>query len=124
MTLKTRLKVESSAVLLFSIFYVVVGLVEILFLATTSFIGPPHLGVLGILSLVTAYGLFRMRRWSVPLVTALFFLGMTFGSTTLYDSIRLQTFEGALLFHSALIIYLILTLVAFIYVAAKRKNFE
>ncbi len=124
MSLKTKLKVENPAVLLFSIFYVVAGLVEILFLATTGFIGPPHLGVLGLLSLVTAYGLFRMRRWSVLLVTALFFLGVTFGLTTLYDSIRLQTFEGALLFHSALIIYLILTLFALIYVAAKRKNFK
>ncbi len=124
MTLKSKLKVGNPAILLFSIFYLVVGLVEILFLAITSFIGPPHLGVLGLLSLITAYGLFRMRRWSVFLVTALFFLGVTFGLTTLYNSIRLQTFEGAMLFHASLITYLVLTLVAFTYVAAKRKSFD
>jgi hypothetical protein len=124
MTLKSKLKVENPAVLLFSIFYAVVGAVEIFFLALTNFTAPPHLGVLGLLSLITAYGLFGMRRWSVLLVTALFFLGITFGATTLYDSIILQTFERALLFHTALIAYMIVTVIAFIYVAAKRKDFE
>jgi len=67
---------------------------------------------------------FRMEKWAVWLVIALFFLGTTFGAITLYDSIALQTFEGALLFHLTLIVYLIMTIVAFIYVTAKRKNFE
>jgi hypothetical protein len=124
MPLKSKLKVENPAVFLFSIFYAVAGAAKIFFLATTNFTAPPHLGVLGLLSLITAYGLFGMRRWSVLLVTALFFLGITFGTTTLYDSIVLQTFEGALLFHVVLIIYLIVTVAAFIYVAAKRKEFE
>ena len=124
MTLKSKLKVENPAMLLFSIFYAVAGAAEIYILAVTNFTGPPHLGVLGLLSLIAAYGLLRMRKWSVLLVTALFFLGVTFGAITLYDSIVLQTFEGALLFHVALIAYLIITVVAFIYVAAKRKDFE
>jgi len=124
MTLKSKLKVENPVVLLFSVFYAVAGAAEIFVLAVTNFTAPPHLGVLGLLSLITAYGLFKMRRWSVLLVTALFFLGVTFSATTLYDSIILQTFEGALLFHVALIAYMIMTVVAFIYVAAKRKDFE
>jgi len=124
MTLKSKLKVENSAVLLFSIFYAVAGAANIYILVVTNFTAPPHLGVLGLLSLIAAYGLFRTRRWSVLLVTALFFLGITFGATTLYDSIVLQTFEGALLFRVALITYMIMTVVAFIYVAAKRKEFE
>jgi len=124
MTLKSKLKVENPVVLLFSVFYAVAGAAEIFVLAVTNFTAPPHLGVLGLLSLITAYGLFKMRRWSVLLVTALFFLGVTFSATTLYDSIILQTFEGALLFHVALIAYMIMTVVAFMYVAAKRKDFE
>jgi len=124
MTLKSKLKVENPVVLLFSVFYAVAGAAEIFVLAVTNFTAPPHLGVLGLLSLITAYGLFKMRRWSVLLVTALFFLGVTFSATTLYDSIILQTFEGALLFHVALIAYMIMTVIAFIYVAAKRKDFE
>ncbi|KPV62237.1 MAG: hypothetical protein AOA66_1399 [Candidatus Bathyarchaeota archaeon BA2] len=124
MTLKSKLKVENPAVLLFSIFYAVAGASKIFLLVVTNFTAPPHLGVLGLLSLITAYGLFKMRRWSVMLVTAIFFLGITFGATTLYNSIVLQTFEGALLFHVTLIAYIIMTVVAFIYVAAKRKDFE
>ena len=124
MTLKSKLKVENPAVLLFSVFYAVAGAAKIFILVVTNFTAPPHLGVLGLLSLIATYCLFRMRRWLVLLVTALFFLGITFGATTLYDSIVLQTFEGALLFHVALTAYMIMTVVAFIYVAAKRKDFE
>lgn len=124
MTLKSKFKVENPAVLLFSVFYTVAGAAKIFILAVTNFTAPPHMGVLGLLSLITAYALFRMSRWSVLLATALFFLGVTFGATTLYSSVTWQTFEGALLFHAALIAYLIMTVVAFIYVAAKRKNFE
>ncbi len=65
-----------------------------------------------------------MRKWSVLLVTALFFLGITFGATTLYNSVTLQTFEGALLLHTALIVYMIMLLIAFVYVVAKREEFE
>jgi len=124
MTLKSKLKIESPVLLIFSVFYIIVGAAEVFILVVSNLTAPPHVGVLGLLSLITAYGLFRMRKWSVLLVTALFFLGITFGATTLYDSILLQTFEGALLFHVALIAYLVMTVIAFIYVVAKRKNFQ
>lgn len=123
MTLKSRLKVENPAVLLFSAFYVIVGIV-FLFIFAIYNLRLLHLGIIGVLSLIAAYGVFRMEKWAVWLVAALFLLGTTFGTITLYDSIVLQTFEGALLFHVALIAYLILTVVALIYVAAKRKDFE
>jgi len=123
MKLKTKLKIENPAVLLFSIFYAAVGIV-FLFVFVIYNLQFPHLGIIGVLSLIAAYGVFRMEKWAVWLVIALFFLGTTFGAITLYDSIILQTFEGALLFHAALIAYLIMTIVAFMYVAAKRKNFE
>jgi len=123
MPLKSRLKVENPAVLLFSAFYVIVGIV-FLFIFVIYNLRLLHLGIIGVLSLMAAYGVFRMEKWAVWLVAALFLLGTTFGTITLYDSIVLQTFEGALLFHVALIAYLILTVVALIYVAAKRKDFE
>ena len=124
MTLKSRFKIEDSVVFLFSVFYIIAGAVEVLYLGVERFTAPPHIGVLGLLSLIAAYGLFRMKKWSVLLVTALFLLGMTFGVTTLYNSIILQTFEGALLFHMALIVYMIMLLIAFVYVVAKREKFE
>jgi hypothetical protein len=123
MKLKPKLKIENPAVLLFSIFYAVAG-IALLFVFIIYNLWPPHLGVIGVLSLIAAYGVFRMEKWAVWLVIALFFLGTTFGAITLYDSIILQTFEEALLFNAALIAYLIMTIVASIYVAAKRKNFE
>lgn len=121
--MKSKLKIESLGVLVFSIFYVVVGVAEVFVLVTSNFT-VFYIGVLGLLNLFTAYGLFRMKRWSVLLVIALFFLGITFGATTLYNSVVLQTFEGALLFHAALIAYLFMTLVASIYVIAKREKFQ
>ena len=124
MTLKSKFKVESPVVFLFSVFYIIAGAVEVSYLVIENLTAPPHIGVLGLLSLITAYGLFKMKKWSVLLVTALFFLGITFGATTLYDSVILQTFEGALLFHTALIAYMIILLIAFVYVVAKREKFE
>lgn len=124
MTLKSKLKIEDSVVFLFSVFYIIAGAVEVLYLGVERFTAPPHIGVLGLLSLIAAYGLFRMKKWSVLLVTALFLLGITFGVTTLYSSIILQTFEGALLFHMALIVYMIMLLIAFVYVVAKKEKFE
>lgn len=124
MTLRSKFKIENSVVFLFSVFYIVVGAVEILYLGIERSTAPPHIGVLGFLSLITAYGLFKMRKWSVLLVTALFLLGITFGATTLYNSVILQTLEGALLFHLALIVYIIMLLIAFVYVASNREKFE
>ncbi|MFQ5953405.1 MAG: hypothetical protein ACE5JK_08425 [Candidatus Omnitrophota bacterium] len=124
MTLKSKFRVESPVVFLFSVFYIVAGVVEVFYVVVENFAAPPHIGVLGLLSLITAYGLFKMRKWSVLLVTALFFVGITFGATTLYDSVILQTFEGAPLFHTALIAYMITLFIAFVYVVAKREKFE
>lgn len=124
MTLKSKFKVENPVVFLFSVFYIIAGAVEVFYLVSEKFAAPPHIGVLGLLSLITAYGLLKMRKWSVLLVAALFFLGITFGATTLYNSVTLQTFEGELLFHTALIAYMIMLLIAFIYVVAKREKFE
>jgi hypothetical protein len=126
MPLKSKLKVEKPGVLAVSIFYVVVGGAEALVLAFSNFT-LVHVGPLAVLSLITAYGLIRMKRWSVLLTVILFFPAMTFGATTLYVSVIKQTFYPGLevlLFHLALIVYLILTFVAFIYVVAVRKNFK
>ena len=123
MKLKSKLKVENPAVLLFSIFYVIVG---IAFLSAFVIYNLQllNLGIIGVLSIITAYNVFRMKKWAIWLAVALFLMGTTFGTITLYNSIVLQTFQEALLLHVALIAYMILTLIAVIYVAAKRKNFE
>ena len=126
MPLKSKLKVERLGVLAASIFYVIVGGAEAIVLALSNF-RLVHVGPLAVLSLITAYGLLRMKRWSVFLVTILFFPAIAFGASTFYASVMRQTFYPSvdvLLFHLALIAYLILTLIALIYVVAVRKDFK
>jgi hypothetical protein len=127
MQLKSKLKVERLGVLATSIFYVIVGGAEAIILALSNFNPPPHIGPLAVLNLITAYGLIRMKKWSIFLVTILFFPAITFGIFTFYASVMRQTFNPSvdvLLFHLALIVYLILTLIALIYVVAVRKDFK
>jgi len=124
--LKSKLKVERLWVLLFSVFYAVAGGAEALLLVFSNFT-LPHVAFLAVLSLTTAYGLFRTRRWSVWLATILFIPATTFGATTLYVSVTQQTFYPSLeafLFHLLLMIYLIMTVAAFVYVVAKRRDFQ
>ena len=124
MTSKLGSKIENPIVLLFSIFYIAVGIAQIGYFAVESSAAPPHIAVLGIFSLITAYSIFKMKKWSVFLVVGLFFTGITFGATTLNTSIIVQTFGGALLFHLALIAYMIMLAIAVIYILAKRGNFN
>ena len=126
MPLKPKLKVEKLGVLATSIFYVIVGIAEAIILALSNF-NPVHVGPLAALSLITAYSLFKMKKWTVFLVSALFFLAIAFSVPVLYFSIIWQTFYPSvdvLLFHLALIAYLILTLISLIYVVAVRNDFK
>lgn len=123
---KFKLKVEKPGVLAVSIFYVIVGGAEALILAFSN-LRPPHVGFLAALSLITAYGLIRMKKWSVLLAVILFFPAITFGASTLYFSVVRETFYPSLemlLFHVAWITYLILTVVSLIYVVARREVFQ
>jgi len=124
MTSKSRLNIENPMVLLFSLFYSAVGIIQVGYWAIENFAAPPHIGALGILSLITAYGFLKMKKWSVPLVIVLFFTGITFAAITLSTSVALQTFGGAPLLHTALITYIIILLIAFIYTVAKREDFN
>jgi hypothetical protein len=124
MTSKSSSKIKNPAVLLFSIFYIAVGIAEVGYFAIESSTAPPHIPVLGILSIITAYTLFKMKKWALPLVVGLFFVGITFGATTLSNSLALQTSGGAMLFHTALIAYMIILLIASIYIVARREKFD
>jgi hypothetical protein len=124
MTSETSSKIKNPAVLLLSIFYVAAGIIEVGYFAIESSAAPPHIPVLGILSLITAYTVFKTKKWALPLVVGLFFVGITFGATTLSNSLELQTFGDAMLFHLALIAYMILLLIASVYIVARREKFD
>jgi hypothetical protein len=60
-------------------FYAVTGTILLAFLPIAGY--PPHLGFVGIISLITAYSLFTRRGWGRWLV---FFLFVTISGFTLY----------------------------------------
>jgi len=126
MTLKSKLKVESLGAAVFSIFYAIVGVAVISILVLSNFT-IPHAAVLAFLSLITAYGLFKMKKWAVLLAVILFFLGTAFSAPLLYRSIVVDPFFSSLetsLLNLTLITYLIMLFAALLYVAAKRENFQ
>jgi uncharacterized membrane protein (DUF2068 family) len=107
---------------LLSIFYAVVGILQIVVLVLSSpTLIPPHVGALAIISLIAAYGLFKTRKWSVWLVIALFFPQLTFAAATLYVS---YSETSLILLNIALTLFIALLFISFVYVAAKRKTFQ
>ncbi|MEM3010952.1 MAG: hypothetical protein QXE76_04000, partial [Candidatus Bathyarchaeia archaeon] len=77
------------------------------------------IGLLGIISLATAYGLIRRRRWALWSVFVLFFTNTTFAISMLYYIVG-----GDILIDAAMILYLALTWIATVYLAARRKKLE
>lgn len=124
--MKFKLETENPGVLLVSIFYAVVGVVLASVLVLASF-RLFHVGVLAVLNLMLAYGLFKMKRWSVKLLAALFLPQAVFAIVTLYYSTMVWTFPSvgeAAAFNLLVIVYVVLCFVSLVYVSAKRKDFE
>ena len=82
MTLATKLKSFSRMELASLAFYAVSGIIFFVFLFLTSF--APQLGLLGILSLIVAYGLFTNRGWAPWVLFVLFIAANAFSLWTLY----------------------------------------
>jgi hypothetical protein len=99
-------------------FYAIVGIICFATLAIVDF-RLIHISIIGILSLITAYGVFRKRSWSFWLVAMLFFIATTFSAYTLYY-FALQNLVLGL----SMIAYLILTWVFTLYMALNRKILE
>ena len=104
-------------------FYIIVGIIELGYFAMESFAAPAHIPILGIVSLITAFLIFKMIKWVIPFVAGLFLTGLTFAATTLSNSLALQAFGDALLFNSSLIVYMILLFIVTIYILAKKESF-
>jgi len=117
MSLKSKLKIEDTGMFAASLFYTIVGILCFAVLPMTDF--PPHIGIIGILSLITAYGLFKKRVWTIWLVVVLFFMATTFSAVTLYHVLGSDIILG-----TSALIYLILTWVFTAYTAGKRKTLE
>jgi len=117
MSLASKLNIESKGMFTASAFHAVVGVAFLALLVVTGF--PPHLGIIGVFSLMAAYGLFQKRGWSIWLVVILFFVGTTFSAYMLYYYL----FKDYII-SLGIIAYLVLTWVFTAYVASKRSSLE
>jgi hypothetical protein len=113
----SKLKVAGVKTLAPVAFYGAVGVLFLALLPLANF--PPHIGLTGILSLITAYSLFKKRFWATWLVVALFFVGTTFSLYTLYYIIFSNWIVGI-----SMIVYAVLTWAFTAYVVLKRKLSE
>lgn len=124
--IRSKLRVRRLDALVLAILYIVVGVANIYVLALSEFTFMPA-GAFAVLSFIAAYGLWVTKKWAVWIVAILFFPAAMFGVTTLFFSVSYFTFYPSveiLLFHLAFLFYVIIYLLSFVYVAAKRKTFQ
>jgi hypothetical protein len=117
----SRLKIESKGMFISALFYLVAAAANIIVLGMFE-ARLFHVGLVAILSLLAAFGLIRLNRWSLWLVVGLFFIVTTYGAIMLNMAIGSYAGGFDILAIIAWVAYLILTWVATMYVAAKRKN--
>jgi hypothetical protein len=111
----TKLKGMNRIQLASIAFYGVTGILLLAFLPLTSF--APHLGFLGIVSLITAYSLITKRAWAPWLVFILLVTNSVFGLYTLV-SIGFSNVLVAL----AMLAFTVLTWVVSALLLLKRKS--
>lgn len=102
MALASKLSKENLPSLASAAFFGIVGIVFLALMALNGF--PPHVALVGITSIVAAYGLFMKRKWANWLVIALFFVATTFSLFTLYYVIATDALASA-----GMIAYAVLT---------------
>ena len=118
MSLASKLNIESKGMFAASIFYAIAGIVFLILLVTAGF--PPHLGIIGVFSLIAAYGLFQKRSWSIWLIAILFFVATTFSIYMLHYYLSLSDYLMSL----GITAYLVLTWIFSAYAASKRSSLE
>jgi hypothetical protein len=96
-------------------FYAVAGIILLAFLPLTGY--PPHLGFLGILSLITAYSFFQKRAWAPWLIAVLFITNTAFSLDTLF-SVGFSNISVA----TSMVVFVVLTWFFTAYILLKRKD--
>ncbi|UCB59720.1 MAG: hypothetical protein JSW72_06210 [Candidatus Bathyarchaeota archaeon] len=123
---RPKLGFNNKGMLFFALFYSVIGIVNFIIVGIYG-LGLFHVGLVAVLSLFTAFGLYRLQKWSLWLVVGLFFIGTTYGAfmlNALLSSSMANTNLGQLLAVVAWLIYILLTWIATMYVVARRANLE
>lgn len=115
MSFVSKLKTADFKELAPVIFYGTVGVLLIVLLPFSNF--PPHIGLTGALSLVTAYGILKNRFWAFWLVLALLGVATTIALYTL----SVLAFTNWIVTIS-MIAYAVLTWIFTLHLALKRKT--
>ena len=117
MSLGSKLGIENKGMFTALVFYAAAGIVLLALLPMTIF--APQLGILGVFSLIAAYGLFRKRSWTIWFIIVLFFAVTAFSASQLYYSL----FRDLLVSLGA-VAYLVLTWLFTAYAVSKRDRLE
>ena len=115
MSFASKLKTADFRALAPVVFYGTVGAIFLVLLPFANF--PPHIGLTGTLSLVTAYGIFKKRFWAFWLVLALFAVATTISLYTLYVIAFSNWIVGI-----SMIVYAVLTWLFTLHIVLKRKT--
>jgi len=115
MTLQAKFKALSPTQLLATIFYAATGVLLLAFLPLSGY--PPHLGFLGVFSLIVAYSLLTKRAWAPWLVFFMLITNTVFSLYTLY-AVGFSNILVAL----SMICYALLTWLFTYYAALKRDR--
>jgi hypothetical protein len=113
----SKLKTVGMQTLAPTVFYGAVGIIFLALLPLANF--PPHIGLTGILSLVTAYGILKKRFWALWLVVALFAVATTLSLYTLAVIAFTNVVVGI-----SMIVYAVSTWVVTLYIVLRRKPIE
>lgn len=117
MSLGSKLKTIDIKAQAPTVFYGAAGILFLVLLPLANF--PPHIGLIGISSLITAYSLLKKTFWATWLVVAMFFVNTTFSMYTL----AYVLFRDWIMSIS-MIAYAVLTWAFTAYTLSKRKPAE
>jgi hypothetical protein len=116
-------KLKLTTGLIFAGFYFITG-VTMFILLIWSGGDIPHLALLGALSIVASYGLSKMKRWVLYVLTMLLFMGVTFGVVMVYTFMQWFGGDFAIISVQAVIVlYIVMLVVSFLDAFSKRKGF-
>ncbi len=124
MGLLSRLGAKYKGTFFFALFYLMVGVLNFVILGIYGQ-NLFHVALIAVLSLIAAFGLYRLQNWTLWLVVAIFFIATTHIAFMLnaFWTIYVANPDITNLFSVLTwMMYLILTWTATLYIAAKRKN--
>lgn len=116
-TFISKLGIESKGIFAAFIFYAATGMTLLALLPLTYF--APQLGIIGIFSLIVAYGLFKRRTWTMWPIMILLFTVTAFSVSLLYYSLLKDVLSSL-----GTVAYLVLTWVFTAHAVSKREKLE